>query len=365
MHTRRITESKPSQMKFERLQLNPRYVSTLECPCRHISIPYGTFISAIPQFHQLCLSDFATQSFQWMNLTYSHRAAMRSNYSFDDFRRFIVPEFQSLFSLCTLANETLTDALTLFMSNTFTDTHVQTRETIEKHANDSLIRFRSSIPRTFVRMLDYVRQIAQGNGIVSSILSNWHFLSLNTTQQGDSLWAEPRSYNEGNCSCGINATCTSSAFIDGWRVPGFLVGCYPLEALLQSTLECLYNVECINKLKFMYYTMNITIRPLDPLLSNPNVTVQSLVNELLIVGWETNVIYEQYYAACKPLFCSYSISERANVAVIISTIVGLFGGLSVVLKLIIPTLVIIIQHIIMHHRRQRIQPRVSVIAISK
>jgi hypothetical protein len=207
----------------------------------------------------------------WMSVMYSRTASLE--YVYDDFRIFAVPEFQSLFAFCNLANETFSDALTLFMSNTSANAHVQTRETIKKHATESLVRFRSSMPRKFVRILNYVQHIAQGNGNVSSILSDWHFLSLNTTGNGYALWSEPRSYDGGNCSCGIDAMCTSPAFIDGWRVPGFLVGYYPLETLLQSTLECLYDVVCINVLKTMYSTMNITVDPLDPTLSAPNATV--------------------------------------------------------------------------------------------
>ena len=181
-HIQLIKVSKPSLITFEHLQANPQYLSTLECPCHNINIPYSTFISVSPRLHQLCSSDFIVQSSLWLSVIYSAMASL--NYPYDDFRIFVVPEFQSLVTLCILANETLTDALTLFMSNTLVSTHVQTRETIEKHAYESLNRFRSSTPRTFVRMLDYVRHIAQGNGIVSSILSNWHFLSLNTTETG-------------------------------------------------------------------------------------------------------------------------------------------------------------------------------------
>jgi hypothetical protein len=297
-----------------------------------------------------------------MNLLYSRSASLK--YAYDDFRIFAVPEFQSLVALCKLANETFTDALTLFMSNTFTSVLVQTRETIEKQANGSLFRFRSSIPKTFVLMLDYIQQIAQGNGIVSSIMSNWHFLSLNTSRSWLSLWSEPRFYNDGNCSCGTSAMCTSPAFIDEWRVPGFLVGCYPLEALLQSTLECLYDVVCIDKLKIMYVMVNATIRPLDPTLSASNATVQSLVNALMIDRWETSVFYERYYEACAPLSCSYLINKRANPLYIISTIVGLCGGLSVVLKLISPVIVRIGQRCIIR-RQRRVQPAVSVIMTSE
>ena len=350
----------PSQAQFESLQTTVQYASTLDCPCRHISIPYDRFISIRSQFHQLCSSDFAVQNARWMEVIYSPIAAL--NYPPDDFRIFIVPELQILFSLCTLANETLMDALTMFMSNSLTNVHVQTRETIEKHANESLVRFRRSTPRTFVRLLDYVRQIAQGNGIVSSIFSNWHFLALQNAQQHDSLWAEPRSYNNESCSCGINATCISPAFIDHWRVPGFFVGCYPLEALLKSTLECLYDVSCIDRLNTLYYQLNVSVRPLDPRRSDPTATVQSLLEELLIDQWETEFIYEKYYTACQPLSCSYLTSERVNVLIITNTIVGLFGGLSVVFRLIAPALISIIHRIVIRRRRQ-VNPIVSVIAI--
>ncbi|CAF3615594.1 unnamed protein product, partial [Rotaria sp. Silwood1] len=33
-------------------------------------------------------------------------------------------------------------------------------------------QFRSSTPRTFVRIIDFIRQMAQGNGLVSSVYSN-------------------------------------------------------------------------------------------------------------------------------------------------------------------------------------------------
>ncbi len=72
------------------------------------------------------------------------------------------------------------------------------------------------------------------------------------------------------------------------------------------------------------------------------------------------MIYERYYAACKPLSCTYSISDRANLLFIISAIIGLFGGLSVLLKLITLFTVSIGQRCIMH-RRQRIQPTISII----
>jgi len=288
-----------------------------------------------------------------MRLIYFRTAGL--DYSHDDFRVFVVPEFQSLISLCILANETVTNALNMLISNTLVSDQVQTRNTIETQANISLIRFRLSTFRTFLRTLDYIRHMIQGNEIVSSILSNWHFLSLDTSRSWTSLWSEPRSYGSDNCSCGISAMCTAPAEIDGWLVPGFLVGCYPHEALFQSTLECPYDTVCINKLKTMYYSSNITFHPLDSILSIPNGTVQSLVDTLMVVEWQTSVIYERYYKACAPLSCTYSVNQQANPLYVISTIIGLYGGLSVVFKLIVPFLVRTGRDITLRRRRQ-VQP---------
>jgi hypothetical protein len=70
--------------------------------------------------------------------------------------------------------------------------------------------------------------------------------------------------------------------IDKCDVPGFLVGWSPLEYLLQSTLEFLYDVTCINRLKKPTQSSNIIIRPLNPTLSSPNITVQALLNALMV-----------------------------------------------------------------------------------
>jgi hypothetical protein len=40
-----------------------------------------------------------------------------------------------------------------------------------------------------------------------------------------------------------------------------------------------------------------------------------------------------------PLSCTYTITEQPNLIYIITTIIGLFGGLNVALKVIVPALV--------------------------
>jgi hypothetical protein len=292
----------------------------------------------------------------WINLTYYGSDLF--DYSYDDYRRFVVSHFRLLFYFCTLADDTLNDALSIFRSNTLISKRAQSRQVVVAEMEASVNQFRSSIPQAFMRKLDFIRQMAQGNGLVSSIGSNWYPISL----EGKEFMAmKPRSYGDNNCSCGTNPMCASSAAIDGEIVHGLLVGCYPLESLLQSTLECLYNMTCINKLKKTNQFSDMSIRPLNSTLSPPNVTVQSLLDAFMVDRWESSITYEHYYAACAPLSCTYVIREQANLIYMITTIIGFFGGLTVALKIIVPVLMKIARYLIMC-RQRRVEPNVTVIA---
>jgi hypothetical protein len=85
------------------------------------------------------------------------------------------------------------------------------------------------------------------------------------------------------------------------------------------------------------------------------------MDALMIDRWEPNIIYEDYYAACAPLSCTYVIKGRTSPIYIITTIIGFFGGLTVAGKIIVPVLMKIGQYLIMC-RRQRVEPNVAVIA---
>ncbi|CAF4832005.1 unnamed protein product [Rotaria sp. Silwood1] len=260
-----------------------------------------------------------------------------------------------LSSLCTLVNSTINDALIVFYSKTLVTDRAQSQTTIQIQIDAALTHFYLSTSRAVIRELDFIQQVSQGNGIISEIESNWYFTSLIQPIQYGSIWAKSRSYSDHNssCSCGINYMCTSVAMIDEWLVPGFRVGCYPLQSLLQSTLNCLYNRTCINQLKSIYSNTDLTVQPLDPTLSSPNVTVQTLINELLVDRWYNSINYDQYYSSCAPISCTYSYNNQVDSIYLVTSIIGLFGGLTVALKISVPIVVKTIQHFKNHHRRNR------------
>jgi hypothetical protein len=68
-------------------------------------------------------------------------------------------------------------------------------------------------------------------------------------------------------------------------------------------------------------------------------TVQMIVDELLIEQWIDTSNYSAFYEQCHPTICTYSYTPTINTALVISTIIALFGGLSISLKLIAPLLI--------------------------
>jgi hypothetical protein len=72
---------------------------------------------------------------------------------------------------------------------------------------------------------------------------------------------------------------------------------------------------------------------------SPNSTLQSLVDQLFVEKWSQKLNYSSYYAECQPQYCQYDINQRSAPLYIITSLLGLYGGLSVVLHFIIPFIV--------------------------
>ena len=117
-----------------------------------------------------------------------------------------------------------------------------------------------------------------------------------------------------------------------------LVGCFPLNVLLQSTLKCLFNATCLELLQssLPYNLARIAI----PLQQNADsqfsvdTTIQKIIELLMVEKWESQSNYSAFYQQCKPTKCSHSIYSRAHSTLIVAMIISLFGGLSVALKMV-------------------------------
>jgi hypothetical protein len=197
----------------------------------------------------------------------------------------------------------------------------------------------------FLLSLSTIRDTTQSNALFSSQFNNYGIV----TPKGQIYaYIFPEWY--GNCSCESSAMCASQSniydypnFTELFSVPGVYTGCYVIESLLQSNLECFYNQTCINKLLSYYKSsssMNITA--LDTSLSSrflENSTIEDLLDQLMIEEWNPSRMYENYFNECEPTECTYTHQTKNNIIYIVTTIIGLIGGLIKVLKLIVPRLV--------------------------
>ena len=82
-----------------------------------------------------------------------------------------------------------------------------------------------------------------------------------------------------------------------------------------------------------------------------NSTVQDLVDQLMIDTWNSSTMYNQYYNECQPAQCTYSYETRNDLVFIITTLIGLVGGLTTSLKIVIPRLVKLIRDFLLKRRQ--------------
>ena len=170
-----------------------------------------------------------------------------------------------------------------------------------------------------------------------------------------------------DCICATDFNCQSAVNIKGveefpdgyidldtlYLVPGMTTGCFTIDSLLLSTLECFYLDSCLSNL---YLILSITFdatntdltwfrsRPLvyDQESSRfpPNTTLSVIARAIMIEQWNSSVSFDLYYEGCAPIYCTYSYTTHAfNLIEILIKSVSIFGGLTIVLRLITPSLV--------------------------
>ena len=139
-----------------------------------------------------------------------------------------------------------------------------------------------------------------------------------------------------------------------YEIPGIVAGCFPLDSLLLSTLECFYsNSECFSIVldyiqKAYYWNVKypewFDVRPLiyDSELSHfpPDTLILKIIQNVMIEQWTVSFSYEKFYQTCAPTYCTYTQFVRTNSIVKLWIIfISMIGGLVVSLRLITPQLV--------------------------
>ncbi|CAF2962998.1 unnamed protein product [Rotaria sp. Silwood2] len=185
-------------------------------------------------------------------------------------------------------------------------------------------------------------------------------------------------YGASTCSCGSSSSCQKpQGFFcrnvsclkfnaqPNRTIPGMFLGCFPIDSILLSTLECLYDQSCIQMLidsrsfdfsDIVVVSDNLTnitaLNQLAPSRFLPNTSLETIISQLFMENWTTSVNFSAYFAQCQPDSCIYTLVRRHQPIFIITNIIGLLGGLIVVLRLLVPHVVKTVQYVLDYYQKR-------------
>jgi len=349
------------------MELQKQYSQTLICPCTQIGINYEQFISFHPAFHQICSSDFITT--QWVKLfAYPHDSLI---YTLD--LRSIAPSYYlTLSAFCNLSVETINNALFVFNSTKYVTKNVQQTDLFQSQTEQITNLFKQTTINFYLQALSMDREMFSGNALFSGLLTNYGYgtvdnNSLDEVFYPNILTSYDKSGDGTDCSCkSYPSTCgqstgiyTASSFNPELRfsVPGLWIGCYIIESLFGSTLESYFDQSCLNKIYHLIVSISLYPFNATAMIYNSSNTqyeittkIQEIIEQLMIEKWNEQILFNSYYEQCNPVVCIYTYNKQGDLAYVFTTIIGLIGGLTTVLMIIIPPIVAYLR------RKKRPQP---------
>ena len=130
-------------------------------------------------------------------------------------------------------------------------------------------------------------------------------------------------------------------------ISGVRIGCFIIESLLASSLECFYNQSCIDNLRqYLYPAPFLIVPPLNASLLHsftPQSTMGEMLDHLMVEQWTNHTSHRSYFDQCRPSECHYSLVGKNSWVIVVAKVTGLVSGLSTTLKLVVPRAVQIIR----------------------
>jgi hypothetical protein len=352
--------STPSLVEFE--QLNQLHSSSLICSCSRFSMSHARIISLVPRYHQICSSDFLKEC--W--LSYFNDVEVTNqpiDFTGFDFRIYGLLFFQLIRTYCRLGNDTVQNALRVFESTRLVTLNTLSRTEFDQEMNARVTQFQERTIASVGNLIKLIHSSIQTNHLMTDGWTSSRILSKYNNRT--SKWLvnfTPRNFTNDSCSCALSSKCTlpvgfyprsiTNYSRVNTTVPGLVLGCYLIDSVFSSTLECLFERQCMKLLTDMYFFDVVDlVRPLNNCVLNiqplrhensrffPNTTMQSIVEQLFIENWTTSINFEKFYEYCAPKTCTYPTRRRFDTVYMTTKMFGFYGGLSVVLEFVLPLLV--------------------------
>ena len=319
-------------------------------------------MSLSPRFHPICSSGFITKT--WLSYFELREVNLNSTLFVGfDFRN----SGQSFFTLmrdqCQSSKEIVENAIRSFKTRRLVTLNCLSRTQFNDESSARLKRLDRQTIKSSMNLLELIRSSIHTNHLVSDLFTNVGFFSKTDNQTSKrSLQFYFRSLSNGSCSCAYSYECVrpqgfylqSDDGISHPReiIPGLVLGCYTIDSLLFSTLECLFEQTCIKLIIDMYdfnasglfqrldiETTRIRALRIEDSRFSPNTTLESIVSQLFIEDWRSSKNFTAYYNRCAPNQCTYTLTRRFDKAYMVTIMLGFSSGLMAVLELILPPFV--------------------------
>ena len=224
----------------------------------------------------------------------------------------------------------------------------QANRTLSAQLQNNRVRYRYGIDR--------LSSLYRDNLIANAFDTDWR-LEYGDASNGYVLRSVPHWFANGSCNCVVSSECQRPLRIgpSDLVLPGLVAGCSPIYGLRQSTLECLFSSNCTNTIltHLHYHTQldgsqprNFTPPTIVPFTIAPlNVSklthfssttlVGSILDEAFIEQFEQTMSYENYFNACAPISCRYEYTRSSDGVYVFTSLLALYGGLTISLRIII------------------------------
>jgi hypothetical protein len=256
--------------------LHAKNIPTLSCPCSTAAIRRSKFLSIIPHYHSICSSDYVIPSY-YIDL-YKKR---------DKISRRVSTHYRILAAFCQQTHRTIKSAQDVFGARDLVNVEAMTRSSFIIRTEALVLTFISQIPADYRRTLTFIMRSFGVNHLLTLFTTNW---KLNYTDEDENyvIATSPYRFPSSNCTCATSFDCTEPV------LDSIVSGCFPFDGFRLSKFQ--------------------------------NVSMGELNDKLFVETWNNESNYTAYFEACHPLECRYTLPDRNDPLIMLTTVLGLYGG---------------------------------------
>ncbi|CAF3084845.1 unnamed protein product, partial [Rotaria sp. Silwood2] len=97
--------------------------------------------------------------------------------------------------------------------------------------------------------------------------------------------------------------------------------------------KCMTEIDCYNDSVLQFHTPHVKIA--DDLLTTPTTRLETIEEQMMIENWKPMLSYVNYFKSCASSVYTYTCSAKYHWIFVVTTLLGLLGGLRVVLNILV------------------------------